>query len=169
MHPTSNYWLRIFVIGFVVLCALYLLYYLLSTLKPAPAAGPTSTSVPSPTPTIAKPDFTNFVGPWQGHGRALTFASDGSAYYTARAYQWCEPGVSLPCDSIQGNEIIDGINETMVFTRVNGSTAYGTITASTTGNAGQPVSLTLKPNDTLEFSDGLVMCGPQSPPGQCGA
>jgi hypothetical protein len=175
MHPTSNYWLRIFVFGLVVLCALYLLYYLLFTLKPAPAAAPTSTPISTPTPTVSQPNFTDFVGTWDGHGRRLSFASDGHAQFIGRAYQWCGPGVSPPCDSMQGNFIVGGINETMVFTRVNGSTAYGIVTSSTANNLGQAVSLTLQPNDVIavydgtKFANGSILCGPQSPPGWCGA
>jgi hypothetical protein len=124
-------------------------------------------------PTRTTPNFSPFVGSWGGHGRLLTFASNGHAQYTARTYQWCGQGVPLPCDSTQGNLIIDGINEQLEFTRTSGSTAYGTITFSTSGDTGQQVVLSLQPMDTIALYFGnrpySLLCGPQAPVGYCGA
>lgn len=123
--------------------------------------------------TSSSPDFSSFVGVWNGHGRSLNFASNGHAQYSARVYQWCGPGVSLPCDSIQDNIIVDGINEQMVFIRTSGSTAYGTIVYSTAGDTGQSVTLTVQQNDTviLSFNNTPynILCGPHAPAGYCGA
>lgn len=128
---------------------------------------------PSTETSSASPDFSSFGGMWYGHGRSLNFASNGHAQYTARAYQWCGPGVSLPCDSIQGNTIVDGINEQMVFIRTRGSTTYGTIVSSTAGHTGQSVTLTLQQKDTVLLSLNNkpydTLCGPQAPAGYCGA
>lgn len=126
----------------------------------------------SPTKT-SSPDFNSFVGAWRSHSASLTFASDGHARYLARTYQWCGPGVSPPCDSIQGNLIVPGINEQLLFTRTSGSTAYGTVLSSTAGDAGQPITLVLLQHGTVMLSDNTIqsdtLCGPQSPPGYCGA
>ncbi len=128
---------------------------------------------PSTRTSSASSNFSSFVGTWPGHGRLLDFASNGHAQYTARAYRWCEQGVSPPCDSWQGNIIVDGIKEQMVFIRTSGSTAYGTIVSSTAGDTGQSVTLTLQQNDTvmLSFKNGSykTLCGPQAPAGYCGA
>ena len=129
------------------------------------------TSIPTATPT---PDFNAFVGAWGGHGRELTFSSDGRAKYIARAYQWCGPGVPQPCDSIQNNTIINGIHEEMLFTHVTDHTAYGTITASSAGNTGRAVSLTLDTDDTATLTEGgdtadILLCGPNAPSLTCGA
>jgi hypothetical protein len=126
-----------------------------------------------PTATLA-PDFSAFVGEWYWHGRVLSFSSDGQAKYTARAYRWCGPDVSPPCDSWQGNTIIDGIHEDMRFTSVAGNTAYGTITASSDGTTGRAASFTIGANDTATFtksgdSSGVLLCGQNAPPGTCGA
>jgi len=131
----------------------------------------TPTSIPTATPT---PDFSTFVGEWYGHGRGLIFSSDGRAKYSARAYQWCGPGVSPPCDSFQGNNIIDGIKEEILFTYVAGKTAYGTITASSDDNTGRAVSLAVGANDTATLTEGgdsagILLCGPNAPFGTCGA
>ncbi len=124
-------------------------------------------------PTRTTPNFSPFVGTWSGHGRLLNFALNGRAQYTARAYLWCAQGVPLPCDSMQGNEIIDGINEQLEFTRTSGSTAYGTITFSTAGDTGQQVTVSLLPKDTIALYFGnttySILCGAQAPGGFCGA
>jgi hypothetical protein len=131
----------------------------------------TPTSIPTATPT---PDFSAFVGAWGGHGRELTFSSDGRAKYIARAYQWCGPGVPQPCDSIQNNTIINGIHEEMLFTFVTDHTAYGTITASSAGNTGRSVSLAVDADDTATLTEGgdpanILLCGPNAPLLTCGA
>ena len=133
--------------------------------------------IPTATPTSAKAldsDFSAFAGTWFGHGRGLIFSSDGRAEYIARAYQWCGPGVSPPCDSFQGNTIISGIKEEMLFTYVAGNTAYGIITASSAGNAGSTVSLALGAHDTTTLTEGkdlggILLCGPKAPVAWCGA
>jgi hypothetical protein len=131
----------------------------------------TLTSIPTATPT---PDFSAFVGEWGGHGRTLTFTSKGRAKYIARAYQWCGPGVPPPCDLMQNNTIIDGINEEMLFTYRAGNTAYGTITASSAGDMGRSVSLAVDANDTAMLTKGgdpaaISLCGPNAPSSSCGA
>lgn len=131
----------------------------------------TPTSIPTATPT---PDFSTFVGEWYGHGRTLTFSSDGRAKYSARAYQWCGPGVPPPCDSFQGNTIIDGIKEEMVFTYVAGNTAYGTFITSSAGNTGRAVALAVDANDMATLTvggepAGIPLCGPHAPFSSCGA
>ena len=138
---------------------------------PALSASSTPISIPTATPT---PKFSAFVGAWGGHGRELTFLSDGRAKYIARAYQWCGPGVPQPCDSIQHNIIMNGINEEMFFTHVTHHTAYGIITASSAGNTGRAVSLALGTDDTATLTeDGdttdILLCGPHAPLLTCGA
>jgi len=130
-----------------------------------------NSSTPRSNPT---PNFGAFVGTWFGHGRVLIFSSNGRAKYIARAYQWCGPGVSPPCDSFQNNNIISGIHEEMLFTTVAGKTAYGTITASTAGKSGRAGSLALDAHDTPTHTKGenpadILLCGPNAPVAACGA
>jgi hypothetical protein len=110
-----------------------------------------------------------FVGQWYAHWGALTVNPDGHAKLIARTYQWCGPDVSPPCDSLQGNTIVPGINEEMEFTSVAGSTAHGKIVSSTAKKTGQPVTLSINSNDTVELSGQGELCGPKSPSGTCGA
>ncbi len=128
-------------------------------------------STPGSNPT---PNFGAFVGRWVGHGRVLIFSSNGRAKYIARAYQWCGPGVSPPCDSFQNNNIINGIHEEMLFNSVAGKTAYGTITASNAGKSGRVVSLALDAHDTVTLTNGenpadILLCGSNAPVAACGA
>ena len=139
--------------------------------SPTQSNNSTPTNIPTATPT---PDFSAFVGKWTGHGRTLTFSSDGRAKYSARAYQWCGPGVPPPCDSFQGNNIIDGINEEMLFTYVAGNTAFGTIIASSAGNTGRAVTLAVDANDMATLTvggepAGIPLCGLYAPFSSCGA
>jgi predicted nucleic acid-binding Zn ribbon protein len=166
---------RVYVRWLILITALIIIGA--GTIKTLPliASGSSPTRTPPKTePSMtASQDFSPFVGTWSGHGRLLTFALNGNAQYTARAYQWCGQGVPLPCDSMQGNEIIDGINEQLVFTRTNGSTAYGTITFSTAGDTGQQVAASLRQEDTIALYYGnaiySILCGSQAPAGYCGA
>jgi len=113
----------------------------------------------------------------------LIFQPDGHATYTGRVFRWCEfEGITnpSPCDTNNG-EIVGGLNEDLLFTRVVGSTVYGTIVSGTDDygpgftnggydphgqlllKVGDQISLTLGPNDKLSVSDGWTLCGPQTP------
>ena len=133
---------------------------------PSPAHLPGASATPA-----SAPDFEAFTGTWIAHGRALTFSPNGRAQYVARVYRWCGPGVSPPCDTLQNNNIISGITESMLFTRVIGKTAYGTVIASTVGNAGRSVSFALNANDTATLTEGGhavgLLCGPHATIAAC--
>ena len=111
-------------------------------------------------------DFKAFTGIWIAHGRALTFSPNGRAQYVARAYRWCGPGVSPPCDTVKNHDIMSGITESMLFTHVIGKTTYGTVIASTVGNAGRSASFTVNANDTAILTEGGhavgLLCGPHA-------
>jgi len=123
---------------------------------------------PAPPATFSSEALRPFMGEWHFHTSLLTVESDGHATFIARAYQFCGPGIAQPCDSWQGNTIISGIQENIVLTKIEGSTAYGIITSSTDNKTYQRVTLILQPQDTLEFN-GMLLCGPQGPVGHCGA
>ncbi|WP_201362546.1 hypothetical protein [Dictyobacter formicarum] len=119
------------------------------------------------------PGFSRFVGSWYAHGAGLAVHADGQAHFKARVYTWCGPGVKPPCDSFQGDTIVNGYTEDLLFSRVSGNVAYGTITAGNVGPVGSSVTMTLIPGNQLLFSAGKGMgnhlCGPQAPVGACGA
>ncbi len=110
-----------------------------------------------------------FIGQWYAHWGVFTVKSNGDAQLVARTYQWCGPGVSPPCDSMQGNTIVPGIKEQMRFTSVAGSTASGKVLTSTGNNTGAAVTMTTGNDDTLTLAGQGVLCGPRSAPGLCGA
>ncbi len=118
-------------------------------------------------------DFSKFVGTWTAHGVLLVVSSDGTATFVARTYNWCIPGVSSRCDSIDAQgHIQDGYRERLQFSSASGSIAHGTVTSSNFHPTGLAVTLTLQPGDTLIYASGLpiaFLCGPASTPGACGA
>ncbi|HEY4033954.1 MAG TPA: hypothetical protein VGL94_08350 [Ktedonobacteraceae bacterium] len=119
-------------------------------------------------PALSSEALQPFNGEWHFHSTLLTVGGDGHATFITRAYQFCGPGILQPCDAWQGNTIIPGIQEKIVLTKIEGSTAYGIITSSTDNKTLQQVTLTLQPNDILEFN-GMFLCGPNGPIGHCGA
>lgn len=123
--------------------------------------------LPASLPALSSEALQSFQGEWHFDSSLLTVGSDGYATFIARAYQFCGLGVSQPCDTWQGNTIISGVREKIVLTKIEGSTAHGIITSSTDNKTLQPVTLSLQPNDTLEFN-GRLLCGPQGPIGHCG-
>jgi hypothetical protein len=130
---------------------------------------PLPTTRPTNTPTV-NPDFSPFVGNWDGEARQLIFNPDGHAVYSGRVFEFCNQGAPPPCDSTNGNEINGGLNSNLLFTRIVNSTAYGMIVSGTADPAhgkllkvGDPISITLGSNDTLTFSDGWLMCGQNTP------
>lgn len=148
-----------------------------STINYAPAlrneqgalVSPTPVPTPIPAPTYAL--LSNFAGDWYTHAGDFVMKPDGHATLSLRVYVWCKQnGGKPPCDDVNNHgDIIWGVREEMTFTKVEGVTAYGTIIASTIGNAGKPISATLGPNDTIKVRDRDVFCGPKSPSGLCGA
>src|SRR5262249_36780920 len=108
----------------------------------------------------------NLIGTWYSHGDVLTIKQDGHAHFAGRVYLWCTEGPP-PCDKLEGNTIIPGIQKDIVFNREQGNTLYGTITASTDHTNGQTIAATLGSNDTLNFN-GESLCGPKAPLGHCG-
>jgi hypothetical protein len=119
------------------------------------------------------PGFSRFVNPWYAHGAGLTVQPDGQAHYEARVYTWCGSGVQQPCDSIKGNEIINGYKGDVRFFLVSDTVAYGIITSGNLQPIGSCVTLTLLPDDQLLFSAGKGMgnhlCGQNAPAEACGA
>lgn len=121
----------------------------------------------------ANTDLSQFAGTWYAHGAVLTIASNGGATFEGRAYRWCGSGVSQPCDTIDARGYIhNGNHEQVQFSRVTGSTAYGTITSSSFHTVGMAVSVTLQPNGTLLYASNApisLLCDPEAPVGMCGA
>lgn len=130
-----------------------------------------STSFPSPSQTVTTPepklDFTPFVGTWYAHAQTMVIYTNGTAIYTGRVFTWCTDDPRPPCDTNNG-AIIGGLNARITFTNISGTTASGTITGGTGDRdihnniwpVGSALSVTLNTDDTLQVSDGSLLCGP---------
>ena len=122
---------------------------------------------------ISRSDFSKFAGTWFAHGALLIFYKDGQALFTERTYIWCASDVQPPCDSIDASgRIQPGYQEKIHFWRATGSIAYGTIVTSNIHSKGLPVTARLQANDTLLYVANrsiVLLCGPNSPSGTCGA
>jgi hypothetical protein len=131
---------------------------------------PTSVALALP---LEKSDFGSFVGNWYAHGAGMSFDSSGRAHFEERVYRWCGQGVAQPCDSTNGNQIINGHREDLQFSRVADSVAYGVVVSSNFHPVGLSVTLTLLPGDRVLYSAGTTMagilCGPDAEVGACGA
>ena len=109
----------------------------------------------------------NFSGSWYNHGGVLTIKQDGHAHFVSRVYRWCVDGPA-PCDTIDGDTFIPGIQEYFVFSREQDDTLYGTVISSTDHTNGKTITATLGTNDILNLN-GQPLCGPKAPVGYCGA
>ena len=122
---------------------------------------------------LERPAFENFIGNWDAHGAGMSFDRSGRAHFEERVYRWCGPGVARPCDSMNGNLIMNGHREDLQFSRVADSVAYGVVVSSNFHPVGLSVTLTLLPGDRVLYSAGSTMigilCGPQAEVGACGA
>jgi hypothetical protein len=132
-----------------------------------------ATTVAQKSVSVPMPAFGKFIGTWYAHGAGISIHANGQAHFEARVYTWCGPNVARPCDSFQGNDIINGFKEDVQLARVAGPSAYGTVTSGNVHLIGSAVTIRLLPNDQLLFSVGKgsdnLLCGPHAPVGACGA
>lgn len=54
---------------------------------------------PMSQPALSSEALEPFEGEWHFHSTLLTVESDGHATFITRAYQFCGPGISQPCDA----------------------------------------------------------------------
>jgi hypothetical protein len=171
MRAFFSFYLRIFCWLFASL--ILFMGYSLSASAAAHAPASARHTLPASSALAGAPDFGRFVGNWYAHGAGLTFDKNGRAHFEERVYRWCGPGVAQPCDSMNGNLIINGYREDIQFSHVGDSVAYGVILSSTFHPVGLNVTLTLLPGDRVLYSAGSTMggilCGPQAEVGACGA
>jgi hypothetical protein len=144
-----------------------------------PPAGPGASTGPAqgsgvpaqpPSPAAAAPDFSLFVGEWNGHGAGLTIRADGTFKIEMRTYHVCGQDPP-PCDDMSGQQIVDGIQASGKLDKVSGNVATGRILTTTdpAGTPTGPVTFTLDPsNDTISGA-GANFCGKSAPVDTCGA
>jgi hypothetical protein len=110
--------------------------------------------------------LTAFVGDWSRHGVVLSVADDGSATALWRIYEWCGPGVTQPCDRLEGNRLIAGGRAELVFTPAAPDAAMGEVVASNDHQLFEPgpVALRLVPYGMAileQAGQQIVLCGPR--------
>lgn len=129
---------------------------------------PTRAAARSPSP--GPRTFAELAGDWLGHGRAIDIQPDGRFIVVIRTYRMCGQ-VPPPCDTISGNEIIDGDRATGQLTSRSGEVAMGVITHTTDPSLSPegPVKIVLHPStDSISVNE-FTFCGTSAPIGYCGA
>lgn len=133
------------------------------------ASGQSSTPAAHPS-SLGPSAFAVFTGAWSGHGGGIDIQANGRFLIAMRTYQWCGQAPP-PCDSMSGNEIIDGDQATGQLTSISGEVAKGAIT-HTTDQADTPkgnITITLNPSTNSVNVNNISFCGTSAPVGYCGA
>jgi ABC-type Fe3+-hydroxamate transport system substrate-binding protein len=114
--------------------------------------------------------FAELAGTWSGHGGVVAIQPDGKFSVAMRTYRWCGQAPA-PCDTISGNDIIDGDMASGQLTSISGETATGTVT-HTTDPADTPegqVKIVLDPSTDSITENNTTYCGNSAPAAYCGA
>jgi hypothetical protein len=124
-------------------------------------------------PAAASP-YARFVGRWFHHGGSLKVEQNGHAAYSYRLYVFCNQQRLTTCDKLANNTIYDGGFSVFTLHHSVGNKAHGSMNNSSfSWQVGTTVTLVAKPNDTLVLYEAATapttFCGPQAPPGFCGA
>lgn len=143
-----------------------------------PAAATTTepaatTTLPSSTTSLVDP-FLPFAKSWGSHGMSMILSADGKGSATWRTYEWCSSSPP-PCDSIQGNTVVDGGQAAFVLADGSSGVAHGTVTYTTDPSTlpEGPLTVSLAAGDELLVSTPtgphITLCGAQAQAGSCGA
>jgi hypothetical protein len=148
-----------------------------------PSTGPPSTAPPATAPPAAPAatalrGLAPLVGDWTGHGGGIHIGADGQGLATFRAYRFCTDNPTPPCDTMNGNAIVDGGRATFRLTAAGTpGTATGQVTSSNDPEAFQPgfvVTINLTSGDVMLVSSSptaqsVAYCGSRATAGACGA
>lgn len=104
--------------------------------------------------------FSQFVGTWKFYGTGMIINANGTAIYEGRTHVFCSDDPRPPCDG--GDLGLDGLNTSLLFSHVDGNTAFGFITGGTGDRdfnknilpVGSAINVTLISKGTLQISDG---------------
>jgi hypothetical protein len=114
--------------------------------------------------------FAELAGTWSRHGGVLTIQPDGKFSVAMRTYRWCgqEPA---PCDTISGNDIINGDMASGQLTSISGETATGAVTHTTdpADTPEGPVKIVLDRSTDSITENNTTYCGKSAPTAYCGA
>jgi len=111
-------------------------------------------------------DFDAFAKDWSRHGLALSVQANGQASATWRTYKWCSDAPTPPCDAMVEDRIVPGGSATLMFERVDGSSAFGHVVSSNDERVfarGPEVRLTVLPYDMATLTHlgyDTTLCGP---------
>lgn len=144
----------------------------------APAGEAPSTAPPAAPASRALSGLGPLVGDWNGHGGGVHIGADGEGQATFRAYRFCTDDPTPPCDTMNGNAIIDGGHAQFRLTAARApGAATGQVTSSDDPQAFQPgfaMTLSLTAGDVVLVSSSptaqsVAYCGSRAAVGACGA
>jgi hypothetical protein len=148
-----------------------------SSTGPPPTAPPATAPPAAPAATALR-GLAPLVGDWTGHGGGIHIGADGQGQATFRAYRFCTDDPTPPCDTMNGNAIVDGGRAQFRLTVAGApGTATGQVTSSNDPEAFQPgfvVTVNLTSGDVLLVSSSptaqrVAYCGSRATAGACGA
>jgi hypothetical protein len=133
-----------------------------------PAASTTSPAAHSS--SLSPQAFAELAGDWVGHGGGIDIQVDGRFNIGMRTYQFCGQAPP-PCDTISGNEIIDGDEASGQLTAISGEIATGAVTKTTDPSLSPegPIKIVLDPSTDSISANNVTFCGTSAPAGYCGA
>lgn len=148
------------IICFVILTIIFCWHYLSNR-----SASTISQSSPSLIST-STPDFTAFAKVWWHHGVAITINIDGTGEANWRT-GWCSDNPTPPCDTIEGNAIVNGGKSTLKLSSINSKTASGKVVSTNDPKflMVAPFTLTILEYGMSELNQGgdksaILFCGP---------
>jgi hypothetical protein len=149
-----------------------------STTSASSSSSTTSTTAKNATSTVAVFSLGRLLGAWYGHGRGLTVEADGSFELGYRLYKFCDSNPA-PCDSLRGNEIVDGGHVAGRFDAGSPPRWTGQITSASEPTAWPvgPISADYDPSTgivslqpgTVPSDQAMTFCDSTAEGGACGA
>jgi hypothetical protein len=139
----------------------------------ASAASHPSASASSPaahSSSLGPQAFAELTGDWVGHGGSIVIQANGRFTIGMRTYQFCGQAPP-PCDTVSGNEIIDGDEASGQLTAISGEVATGAVTKTTDTSLSPegPMKIVLVPSTDSISANNVTFCGTSAPVGYCGA
>ncbi len=101
---------------------------------------------------------------------AIDIQASGRFTIGMRTYQFCGQAPP-PCDTVSGNEIIDGDEASGQLTEISGEVATGALTKTTDPSLSPegPMKIVLVPSTDSISANNVTFCGTSAPAGYCGA
>ena len=115
--------------------------------------------------------FEGLAGKWGGHGRGLQITNGGLAVMWFRSYNDCGASPVQPCDSRDGDNLVDGGLRSFRLTSIDGASATGRAIGGTVRQSPSVVVRLDQSQGTVSVSgsEGAPFCNASAAPGTCGA